>query len=85
MEFKRENKCAKRKEKTQQKRRRKQGNRLLTTGNKLMVPRKQMGWEWGKQLMGMKDPLAVMSPKVMYGSDQSLYCTPETHVTLYVN
>ena len=58
-------------------------NRLFATENKLMVTRREgkMGWNrwWGSR----RAP--VMSTGCLHGSVESLCCTPETNITLYVN
>ena len=46
--------------------------------------REGQGQEQGKQLMGMKG-YTCDEHWVLYGSAESLYCTPETNITLYVN
>ena len=43
------------------------------------------GGGWGKQVMGMKVRTCRDEHQVMDGSDESLYCTPETNITLCVN
>ena len=35
--------------------------------------------------MGIKEDSCYDKHWVMYGSAESLYCTPETNITLYVN
>ena len=40
---------------------------------------------WGKQVMGMKEGTCGDEHQVLCGSVESLYCTPETNITLYVN
>ena len=55
-------------------------NRLLTIENKLMVTRGEVGGGMGEIGEGDHD-----EHWVMYGSVESLYCTPETNITLYVN
>lgn len=35
--------------------------------------------------MGIKDCNFRDERRVMYGSGESLYCTPETNITLYAN
>ena len=39
---------------------------------------------WVKQVVGMKEGTSD-APWMMYGSVESLYCTLETNITLYVN
>ena len=43
-----------------------------------------MGWGMEKQVMGIKK-CTCGEHWVMYGIAESLYGTPETHVTVYVN
>ena len=42
------------------------------------------GGEWVKQEMGMKEG-TFDEHQVTYGSAESLYCAPESNITLYVN
>ena len=35
-------------------------------------------------MMGIKEPTCCDEHWVMYGSVESLYCTPETNITLHV-
>ena len=56
-------------------------NRLSTIENKLMVTIGEVG---GTQVMRIKDCICH-EHQVLYISVESLYCTPETNITLYVN
>ena len=40
---------------------------------------------WVKQVMGIKECTCCDKHRVTYESVESLYCTPETNTTLYVN
>ena len=44
----------------------------------------QRGSRWGKQVMEIKQ-YTYDECRVMYRIDESLYCTPETNITVYVN
>ena len=43
----------------------------------------EAGWEWVKQVMGIKE-CTCDEQQVMYGRVESLSCTPETNITSYV-
>ena len=64
-------------------------NRLLTIENKLMVTRRARrgggSRDGGRQVMGIKEDTCGDGHRVMYGSVESLYHTPDTNITLYVN
>ena len=53
--------------------------------HKLMVTRGEEGGGWGKQVMGINEHTCCDEHRVRYGSVASLYCTPDTNSTLYVN
>ena len=80
VEFKKQNKGAKEKKREKGKPR----NRLLTIDNTLVVTRGKTVWGWVKQVMGIKDGPGD-EHWVVCGSVESLYCTPEPNITLYVN
>ena len=75
------NKTNKQREKKREKRD-KSGNRLLTIENKLMVTRGEVGGGWVKLVMGMKECTCCDEHRVLSGSAESLYCTPEMYMTL---
>ena len=50
-----------------------------------MVTRGEVGWgRKMKQVMGIKE-FTCDEHWVLYGSGESVYCTPEINITLYVN
>ena len=59
-------------------------NRLLTIENKLMVTKGEGGGGMGKEVIGIKECICD-GHWVLYGSVESIYCSPETNITLYVN
>jgi len=60
-------------------------NRFLTIENKLMVTRGEVGGRMGEIVMGIKECTCHDEHLVMYRIVESLYRTPETNITLYVN
>ena len=52
--------------------------------NKLVVARGG-GRGWVTQVVGIKECARLDEHQVLRGSIESLYCTPETNITLYVN
>ena len=63
--------------------RKKERNRFVTKENKMMVEGRCLAG-WVKQEMGIKKGTCD-EHRVLYGSVQSLYRTPEARITLYVN
>ena len=59
-------------------------NRLLTVENKLVVTRGEVGGRM-KWVMEIKECTCCDEHQVMCGIAESLYCIPETNITLYVN
>ena len=67
-------------------------NRLLSLENELMVTRGEVpgpGWggvggvgEWGKQVMGIKENTCYDEHRLLCGTVELLYGTPETNITL---
>ena len=49
-----------------------------------MVTRGEVGGAWVKQVMQIKEDTCD-EHWVLYGIIGSLYCTPETNTTLYIN
>lgn len=56
----------------------------LTIKNKLRVGGEEVGEEWVKWVLGIKEGTCD-GHWVMYGIVESLYSTTETNTTLYVN
>ena len=60
-------------------------NRLLTIENKLVVARREVGGRMGEIGEGDLECAYYDEHQVMYRIVESLYCTPETNITYYVN
>ena len=58
--------------------------RHLTIENTLRIIGEVVGGGWVKWVMGIKEGTCYKH-WVLYVSDESLHCTPETDITLYVN
>ena len=56
--------------------------RVLTIGNKLRVAG---GEGWGNWVMDIGEGMCCNEHWVLYKTDESQTCTPETNNTLYVN
>ena len=56
-------------------------DRFLTIENKLMVIRGEVGGEMGDKDEGIKEGTCGEC-QVLYGNAESLFCTPETNITL---
>ena len=50
----------------------------------LMATRRRCLGDWAKQMMGIKEGTCE-EYWVIYGKVESLYCKPETNITLYIN
>ena len=59
--------------------------RLLTIENKLRGAGEELGGEWARCVMGIKEGTCSDEHWVLYVNDESLNSTCETNVTLYVN
>ena len=67
------------------KRKRETKKQTLNYESKLMVTRGEVGEGWVKLVMGIKEGNCGDEQGVLYRSVESLYCSPETSITLYVN
>ena len=76
------NKTNKRKKKREEGKPRNRG--VLAIKSKLMVTRGEVGGGWIKQVMAIK-ACAWDEHPLLYESVESLYCTLEINITLYVN